>query len=214
MAKRRLVSESIPRAPSYTGFLLGLVYLMLSPREPYDIAFIISLAALSILWGSRAAASAIRVCITVIFGLILAGRAGAAPAMSRVALSAVVTGYSLGTMLLGHSYLSSKLMSFDVLIHNARMLLVLLLINAVVAAAPLVTSLDELEAKYIYGNFDFVVILLRVISGAVAAPALAFMALRCARIHSNQSATGILYSLCVFAIISEMAACYLLFNQG
>lgn len=214
MAKRSLVSESFPRVPFYTGFFLGVVYLMLSQREPYDLAFVSGLAALCVLWRSRPASSAMCVFITAIFGFILAAKVGAAPPIGRAALAAVVTGYSLGTMLLGHSYLSNKLMSFDVLIHNARVLFILLLLNAAAAATPLVISLDELEAMYVHGNFNFVVILLRIISGVFAAPALAFMALRCARICSNQSATGILYSLCVFVIISEMASMYCALGSG
>jgi hypothetical protein len=43
---------------------------------------------------------------------------------------------------------------------------------------------------------------------------LALMALHCARQHSNQSATGILYVLVMGSIIGELTALYLTLSTG
>jgi hypothetical protein len=54
----------------------------------------------------------------------------------------------------------------------------------------------------------------RVLWGLVIPLLLALMALHCARNHSNQSATGILYVLLVGSFIGEITALYLAVTTG
>lgn len=54
----------------------------------------------------------------------------------------------------------------------------------------------------------YVISVLRFIAGIFFAIILTLMALSCARIKSNQSATGILYVIVAFVVIGEMIGCY------
>jgi hypothetical protein len=117
-------------------------------------------------------------------------------------------------MLVGHSYLESGTLSFDVLINACRALGLAIVMRGVLAAATLAGELPRLEA---WGAADPVLVLLAVVRfavGIVCAIVLTWMALACARIRSNQSATGILYVVLGFVVIGELIAVYFGIEKG
>jgi len=145
------------------------------------------------------------------------------PALLILALvtSAVFLGWSLVTMLLGHWYLIAPRLSFRHLTVFCRVLVgstvariaAVGLTLAVAAAVPATVSPHPLEAVTSFaaqGMFFW----FRVLWGLLGSLVLAFMALHCARVRSNQSATGILYVLVVGAFVGEITALYVTLTTG
>ncbi|MHC4848082.1 MAG: hypothetical protein ACYTEG_06450 [Planctomycetota bacterium] len=114
--------------------------------------------------------------------------------------SAIAAGGSLGAMLLGHSYLTARL-SFKPFRQFTLLLLVMLVIR-VLTVSP-VLFMDHLEMM------DWVYLSARAAFGLLLPIVFAWMAWQCARIESNQSATGILYAMTALVFLGEMTAVYL-----
>ena len=122
--------------------------------------------------------------------------------------SAAMLGTVFDTMVLGHWYLVKRGMPFS---HFRRMNL---LFAAAIGARALALGAEALFVTQVYrGSLeDRLVFTLRVAVGVAGPAALAWMAGRCIRLRSNQSATGLLYVACVFVLIGEMASTWSLRN--
>ncbi len=131
--------------------------------------------------------------------------------------SALLLGWSLITMLLGHWYLVSPRLTFRHLVIFSWVLMAviglrLLTVGAGLAAAavsqagywPLLTGLTG------QGMFFW----FRVLWGLAIPVTLGILSLHCARQRSNQSATGILYVVVVGTFIGELTAYYLIITTG
>jgi hypothetical protein len=128
--------------------------------------------------------------------------------------SAAAIGMALVAMLLGHSYLSSANLSFDLLIDACRLLIGALSIRGAVAVGFFLPEADVLSS---WVSSDVVLVLLvgvRFAVGIACAIVLAWMALSCSKIRSNQSATGILYVALGFVVMGELVAAYLMTEKG
>lgn len=128
--------------------------------------------------------------------------------------SAAAVGMALVGMLLGHSYLSSANQSFDLLVDACRLLMGALAIRGALAAG---FFLPEAEVLSAWASTDVVLVLLvavRFAVGIVGAAVMAWMALACAQIRSNQSATGILYVALGFVVMGELVSAYLMTEKG
>lgn len=145
------------------------------------------------------------------------------PALLTAALlaSALVLGWSLITMLLGHWYLVAPRLTFRHLTVFCWVLVGTLVVRVLAVAASLAQSaaVDELVEPHplrllvglaAQGPFFW----FRVLWGLGVPLLLAGMALHCARQRSNQSATGILYVLVVGTFIGEITGLYLLVTTG
>lgn len=121
--------------------------------------------------------------------------------------SAIAIGGTLGAMLLGHSYLTARGLSFRPLARMAWILFVLLGLRAV-SVVPAWFG-DGIEWM------DYVFLSLRCALGLVLPLAMAWMVIQCVRIESNQSATGILYAMTVLVgVFGELIAVYLRYARG
>jgi len=135
--------------------------------------------------------------------------------------SALLLGWSLITMLLGHWYLVAPRLTFRHLVVFCRALLALTALRLLTVLASLAVAagvdtrvephplhlLADLSAQGIFFWF-------RLLWGLAVPLLLAAMALHCARQRSNQSATGILYVLVVGTFIGEITGYYLMVTTG
>ncbi len=140
---------------------------------------------------------------------------------ASLASSALLLGWSLITMLLGHWYLISPKLSFRHLIRFCRVLTAIVVLRAVVVVASLLAahSVDPFVQPHPWGLLvdlggQGMFFWFRLLWGLVIPLLLALMSLHCARNHSNQSATGILYVLLVGSFIGEITALYLSVTTG
>jgi hypothetical protein len=135
--------------------------------------------------------------------------------------SALLLGWSLVAMLLGHWYLIAPGLSFRHLVVFCWVLLVTVLLRLGVVGSTLLVAagVDELLDPHPLrmlvgfqgqGMFFWV----RLLWGIVIPLLLAVLSLRCAQQRSNQSATGILYVLVVGTFIGEITAYYLTLTTG
>jgi hypothetical protein len=160
------------------------------------------------------------------------GSAAAAWALSAVALSAprphgdawTLAGAFLGglffgavllTMNLGHWYLVSRSLPFELLARGALLFAVLagartLLLAAAVAADPNPAGLASLLSL----ERDALFFLFRVTWGIVGPLALSYFIWKTADMRSNQAATGLLYVALVFVLIGELLSSYLTVATG
>ena len=116
--------------------------------------------------------------------------------------SALAAGGTVGAMLLGHSYLTARGLSFAPLKRMAWLLFGILALRTLsVAPAFLGSHLAMM---------DWVFLSLRVGLGLLVPLLLGWMVIACVRIESNQSATGILYAMTVLVcLFGELIATYL-----
>jgi hypothetical protein len=135
--------------------------------------------------------------------------------------SALLLGWSLIAMLLGHWYLVAPRLTFRHLVVFCWVLLAavvlrLAALGGTLAAAASVDHMVEpnpwrvLTSVQGQGMFFW----FRLAWGLLIPLALAVMSLHCARQRSNQSATGILYVLVVGTFIGEITAYYLAVTTG
>ena len=145
------------------------------------------------------------------------------PFLVAVALvsSALLLGWSLTTMLLGHWYLVAPGLTFRHLVVFCWVLLATVLLRLVAVAGTLLDAglvdaavdphplrlLTHLAGQGMFFWF-------RLLWGLLIPLLLALMSLHCARQRSNQSATGILYVLVVGTFIGEITAFYLSVTTG
>jgi len=120
--------------------------------------------------------------------------------------AAIAAGGSLGAMLLGHSYLTARRLSFRPFQQFTLLLLVIFALRTLTVAP--VAFADGLQMM------DWVYLSARAAFGLLLPIVFAWMAWQCARIESNQSATGILYALTALAFLGEMTAVYLQKTSG
>lgn len=142
-------------------------------------------------------------------------------AAAHVLLAGAVAGAVLTAMLLGHWYLVNARLPFALLIRLCRLTLALVVVRAAFSAAlacgaaGTAPAWDRVAEFYRQGQmFEFLMPVVRVAAGIGLGAALAAMALSCAKIKSNQSATGILYVAVGILLIGEMAGLYLTFGAG
>jgi hypothetical protein len=135
--------------------------------------------------------------------------------------SALLLGWSLITMLLGHWYLVAPKLTFRHLSVFCWVLLAVvgLRLAAVAASLAVASRVGELVEPHplrVLAGFEGqgVFFWFRLLWGLAIPLALAAMALHCARQRSNQSATGILYVLVVGAFIGEITGYYLSLTTG
>jgi hypothetical protein len=135
--------------------------------------------------------------------------------------SALLLGWSLMTMLLGHWYLVVPGLRFRHLVIFCQVLLSMVLARILTVALSLVVaaSVDPLAEPHPlriliglsgHGMFFW----FRLMWGLAIPLLLAVMSLSCARRRANQSATGILYVLVMGSLIGEITALYLTLITG
>lgn len=124
--------------------------------------------------------------------------------------SAAGLGLATDTMLLGHWYLNVPNLSFEYL--KKFSLGVWLALGARVLISVLFVTMCFPEISF-WDPLDRILPFARIVFGAMAI-FFAVLAWRCAKIHSNQSATGILYVVLFFVIVGEMMGAYLLGRTG
>lgn len=139
----------------------------------------------------------------------------------HLALSALILGWSVITMLLGHWYLVAPRLTFRHLTVFCWVLLAVVIARSLAVAATLAiaASIDrfvEPNPWRLLTGFEGqgMFFWFRVLWGLAIPLALALMSLQCARNRSNQSATGILYVLVVGALVGEITAYYLSVTTG
>lgn len=135
--------------------------------------------------------------------------------------SALLLGWSLITMLLGHWYLIAPKLTFRHLVVFCTVLLATVVARYVAVGATLWSaySVDALVEPHPWRvMLDFggqgMFFWFRLLWGLAIPLLLAVMSLHCARRRSNQSATGILYVLVVGSLIGEITALYLTVTTG
>jgi hypothetical protein len=135
--------------------------------------------------------------------------------------SALLLGWSLIAMLLGHWYLVAPKLTFRHLtvfcwILLATVALRLLTVGASLAVAASVDELVEPHPLRVLASFagQGIFFWFRLLWGLAIPLVLAVMSLHCARQRSNQSATGILYVLVVGTFIGEITGYYLSVTTG
>lgn len=138
-----------------------------------------------------------------------------------LASSALVLGWSLITMLLGHWYLVAPRLSFRHLTVFCWVLLGAILLRGLavggtLAVASGVDPLIEPHPLRLLTGFsgEGMFFWFRLLWGLAIPLGLGVMSLHCARNRSNQSATGILYVLVVGCLIGEITAFYLTLATG
>ncbi len=141
--------------------------------------------------------------------------------MITLVASALLLGWSLVTMLLGHWYLVAPRLTFRYLVVFCQVLLGLviarlLLVGGTLWAAASVGELVEPHPWRLVVGFEGegAFFWFRVLWGLAMPLLLALMSLHCARRRSNQSATGILYVLVVGALVGETTALYITLVTG
>lgn len=121
-------------------------------------------------------------------------------------LGGVAAGGALGAMLLGHSYLIARGLSFDPLRHLSRGLWYALLARTL-SVVPIL-----LGASLRMG--DWIFLSARVAFGLALPILFGWMVIQCVKIRSNQSATGILYAMTALVGGGEMIAAFLKVSGG
>jgi hypothetical protein len=136
---------------------------------------------------------------------------------AAVLSSALLLGWSLITMLLGHWYLVSPRLTFRHLVIFSWVLLAVIGVRLLAVGAGLAAAaLDEGGTWYLLTGFtgQGMFFWFRVLWGLAIPLTLAVLSLHCARQRSNQSATGILYVVVVGSFIGELTAYYLIVTTG
>ncbi|MCS7166551.1 MAG: hypothetical protein RMI91_13360 [Gemmatales bacterium] len=120
------------------------------------------------------------------------------------ATAAAQLGFALTAMLLGHYYLIAPGMSVRPLVRLTWLLIVSIVARAVVSLAHygfVCVSNGGVLASLDRGLW----FALRGLAGIVAALIFGYLAYRCARLRSTQSATGILYAATIASFLGELA---------
>lgn len=135
--------------------------------------------------------------------------------VASAAMGGLFVGAVLLTMNLGHWYLVSRSLPFQLLARGATLFAGLAVLRAVllstaVAVNPRPEGLEALLSL----DRDALFFLFRVVWGIVGPLALAWFIWRTAEMRSNQAATGLLYVALVFVLIGELLAAYLTVATG
>jgi hypothetical protein len=136
---------------------------------------------------------------------------------AAVLSSALLLGWSLITMLLGHWYLVSPRLTFRHLVIFCWVLMAVIGARLLTVGAGL-TAAAVSDAGYWQLLTGFtgqgMFFWFRVLWGLAIPLTLGILSLHCARQRSNQSATGILYVVVVGSFIGELTAYYLMVTTG
>ncbi|MBI2931396.1 MAG: hypothetical protein HYY16_07070 [Planctomycetes bacterium] len=212
--------------------LAGLVgQPLLAPRPPGTVALTIHIAAAAFALSGLALAAAIGMTRGDVPSRIflLPVPAGAALAIltafsahpgwfegglrtAHLLSGALLLGTSVVAMILGHWYLVNAALSFDLLLRLTRLLLLAIAVKLLVSGTLVALNFERLATSA--PEFDRLLAGLRAAVGLLGAGVLAFMAHSCAKIKSNQSATGILYITVVLVLIGELVSVYLTLERG
>ena len=133
--------------------------------------------------------------------------------------SALLLGFALVSMILGHWYLVSRKLSFTPLkVLTALLCFAVLLRGASIALS--VVDQGEYWGNAFSGGWTHYLLTgglftgCRLVLGIILPAILAILSWRCAKIESNQSATGILYVLVAFVFFGEIVSKHLLAHRG
>jgi len=135
------------------------------------------------------------------------------------ASSALLLGFSLISMILGHWYLVSRKLSFQPLKLISGLLCLAVAVRALVIVIA-VFEQGEYWGQSFSGGFTHYLlsgglfVACRLSLGVILPAILAVLAWRCAKLESNQSATGILYVLVAFVFFGEILSKHFLANEG
>jgi hypothetical protein len=122
-------------------------------------------------------------------------------------------------MILGHWYLVSQKLSFQPLKLISGLLCLAVAVRALVIVIA-VFEQGEYWGQSFSGGFTHYLlsgglfVACRLSLGVILPAILAVLAWRCAKLESNQSATGILYVLVAFVFFGEILSKHFLANQG
>ncbi len=174
-------------------------------------AFALLLAALLFLPDGAARAGLWLASAVSLAGIALATKA-VWPALS-IASGGIAMGTVLSAMILGHWYLAGPGLSFDLLVRASKVFLGSLVARLVLVLVVLAVYRDLGTLGGVVSNSSTAVFLsgvlwTRLVAGLAAPIVFAWMVWQCARIKSNQSATGILYATIVFVLVGEALAQY------
>lgn len=147
-------------------------------------------------------------------GIAMVALRGSWLAVAMAVPTAVLLGGALQTMLLGHSYLNMANLSFGLLVDSSARLLVTTGARAAVSAVGTALAWSAFATWWDLDPVLVLFLVVRFLVGLIGVFGLTWMALVCAKIKSNQSATGILYVVVAFAIMGEAMACYLGVHKG
>lgn len=183
------------------------------------------------LWGRWAVTLALA---GALVALLLAGRVAVSPPpgggiphqipllVASLLTSALLLGWSLVAMLLGHWYLVAPRLTFRHLIIFCWVLVAIVGLRIASVGLSLAVSarvdglLVEPQPLQLLTGFggQGMFFWFRLLWGLLVPSTLSLMALHCARQRSNQSATGILYVLVVGTFIGEVTGYYLTVTTG
>ena len=189
------------------AFLLGSQWMASHTLDPWTAAAAAGALAFRALCGTRLATAGLA--LASLLGAACLGRLAAGSGSdfwgaASVALSALVLGTALDTMVLGHWYLVQHGLSFRPLERMTLALLAILAVRTVLAGL----CAWRMPAA-LFGGWLLMVVLLRGLLGLVGPLGLGWMVWKCVKLKSNTSATGILYVICLFVLVGEFSSAYL-----
>ena len=147
------------------------------------------------------------------------GLASPAVCLLNSASSALLLGFSLVSMVLGHWYLVSRKLSFQPLKLISGLLCLAVAVRALVIVVAVFEQGEHWGQSFSGGLTHYLLsgglfVACRLSLGVILPAILAVLAWRCAKLESNQSATGILYVLVAFVFFGEILSKHFLANQG
>jgi len=147
------------------------------------------------------------------------GIASSAVCLLSFVSSALLLGFSLVSMILGHWYLVSRKLSFQPLKLISGLLCLAVAARALVIVAAAFEQDEYWMQSFSGGLTQYLLsgglfVACRLSLGVLLPAILAVLAWRCAKLESNQSATGILYVLVAFVFFGEILSKHFLANQG
>ncbi len=131
-------------------------------------------------------------------------------------LVALMLGFAMTAMWLGHWYLTQPKLSIDELKRITLWLMAILAVRILAAAyftLPLLPS-GEAELYRFFASSSGIFIVMRVSWGLLMPVALLWMVWKTVQIRSTQSATGILYVLLLSVLAGETLSLYLMFHDA
>ena len=220
VAPKREIGGYFHRFMAWTAFFFAAS--ALAVRRAPDPALIGATALAIVSWiagrTSRDARALMAAGLAVVAGIFVWGGPKDVGPLAQGLASGAFIGATLTAMIAGHFYLNNARLPFGILVNLCRLVLVAGAVTLAVSLVLFFTSTDpfgRLERMFERGAvLETMLPLVRVLAGGVFALALAWMALSCAKIRSNQSATGILYALVGVVLIGEMASHYMTIRIG
>jgi hypothetical protein len=147
--------------------------------------------------------------------LLAPGAAGGAWTVVSEAVGGLFFGSVVLTMNLGHWYLISRSLPFQLLARGAALFAALAVARAALLAVALaVNPSPEGREALLSLDRDALFFLFRVVWGLLGPLTLSWFIWRTAEMKSNQAATGLLYVALVFVLIGELLASYLTVATG